>query len=95
LLDVGFELAGTGRSGKRNFGRSSEDICEEYVVAGSGVGHSSWRFRDGDRFLVDVGFGLGLGEIERYFWGSKRRSLEEIRTYLATWLRAGCFSRDS
>jgi hypothetical protein len=95
LLDVGFELAGTGRSGRRDFGRSSEDICEEYVVAGSGVGHSSLRFRDGDRFLVDFGFGLGLGEIERSFWGSERRYLEEIRTYLATWLGAGRFSRDS
>lgn len=45
--------------------RYSQGVRSSWV----GVGRSSVLYRGSDRFLLDVGFELGLGEMGRNFWG--------------------------
>ena len=45
MLDSDFGLGETGET-ERNFERSSEDICKEYILTGQGVGWTVPRVGD-------------------------------------------------
>ena len=80
VLDFGM---GEIRETKRNFGRSSEDICKEYIVTGGGVGWTVPRVDDLGRSRYGCQLRVQLrnrakkklgkiGEIQRAGLGSPR-----------------------